>query len=303
MQPETALSLCKALGEDHCLFGYSGNFSDEHSVRLIELVSALASSTGSAMAGRGRLGYVMVEAFQNIVRHRAETGNMAPWGGARSFFMLQQGGKGQRLLAENAVTRSQQVKLESLLQGLREKTAEELKASFMEGIQRTSAPGARGAGLGLIEMARRLEGKFRWRFLPIDERLARFTLVLDLGEPTETGAVQLEDTLLRRLALAHQWSLFFAGRWSKDIQLVLLKIAGAGAAASGQVDRLGTWLVHATPSFLVVQGGERRSLAMGGLMPAEGARLMGERTGLSPGNELHLFPVGDAVLALAQLEH
>lgn len=301
MQPELALSLCHALGNDSCLFGYSDNFNDEVSARLIELASAASHGASSALSTRGRLGYVMVEAFQNIVRHRTEPVGLPPWGAARSLLVLRYGHEGQHLIAENAVTRDQRNALDGLLTGLRSRSAEELKGLFMEGIQRASTPGVRGAGLGLIEMARRSGGRFNWDFQPAGTGLFRFSLVLELGEPLSTGGL-LDAADLRSLVMDNGWPLFFAGKWSAAMQAVLLKFAEAPRSVCEVVDRMGAWLVHAAPAFFVVHGSGRRLLSLGGLMHREGARLMEERSAPGPGPELRLVPVGGLMLAVAELE-
>lgn len=301
MHTDLALSLCRGFQGDHCLFGYSGDFPDEHSARLIELAAAVSPASGSAQALRGRLGYVMVEAFQNIVRHRADTEGMAPWGDARSLFMLHYGQDWQLLVAENAVTAPQKNKLDGLLNGLRGRTLGELKELFMAGMQRTSVPGVRGAGLGLIEMVRRSGGRVGWGFLPIDDAHYRFKLELVLSAPPAIAGAALGDDDMRGMAMQHQWSLFFCGKWSPEVQAILLKVSGADASIAEQVDRLGTWLVHATPSFLVVHGEAQRVLSFGGLMLPEAARLTAERSGLDAGARLQLVPSEGATLVVAEM--
>jgi hypothetical protein len=299
MHSDIALSLCRELRDGRCLFGYSGGFSDEHSVRLIELASAVGSVPDTGKGPRGRLGYVMVEAFQNIVRHRADTSGMAAWGDARSLFLLCPGEAGQWLHVENAVTLAQQQKLEGLLMDLRNRTPEELKERFMEGIQRANAPGARGAGLGLIEMARRSAGRLAWSFHPIAPSHSRFAMTLELGEPPSMGTTEAAD--LRTLAMHHEWELFFTGRWNRAVQEVLLELAGAQAGPGQLVDRIGAWLVHATPSFFIVHGGGKRMLSLGGLMHPESARLMAERTELPNGSSLAARPADGRILVVAEL--
>ncbi len=285
----------------HGLFGYSGDFADEHSARLIELASAINPAAGYVQAIRGRLGYVMVETFQNIVRHRADTKDMAPWGDARSLFMLQFGQEGQRLTAENPVTTPQKIKLDGLLNGLRGKTPQQLKTLFMEGMQRTSVPGVRGAGLGLIEMVRRAQGRVDWTFRPIGEALYRFSIMLELGDQLAMPGAAFAPDALRGMAMRHRLSLIYSGKWSPGMQSVLLKISGAGPATVEQVDRAGAWLAVAPSSFLVVHGDEHRMLLVGGLLHPEAAKQMVGRFVLHGGTRVQQVPVEGAELVFAEM--
>src|SRR5690606_36999047 len=93
MDIRLARSLIATLGDDRCIFGYSGRFPDEHSPRLIELGESIHCSCGGPPSSKGRLGYVMVEAYQNMVRHQARIEQAASHR-THSLFMLRCQGPG-----------------------------------------------------------------------------------------------------------------------------------------------------------------------------------------------------------------
>lgn len=313
MDPAFALSLHRGSQRSRCLFGYSGLFPDEHSARLIELGEAVLSGAETAPAAKGRLGYVMVEAYQNIVRHRADVAGMPAWGDGCSLFVLQCAGQGQRVIARNPVLRQQAERLDGLLTELRGKDNDALKRRFYEEIQRTDRPGTRGAGLGLIEMVRRSGGQVQWDLDRIDEAHARFTLTLDLGELPGAGLAVGPGFPVDQL-LQHHVSLFHAGVWSPAVLDVLLGFAAkevpvdeqrerARADAFGQVaERAMSIIGDAVPVMTVLQETEGSRLSMGAVLSEAGALQLSRL--FAAGNERTSFrsmPVDDGVLAMVQM--
>jgi hypothetical protein len=248
--------LSRSLHKDGCLFLYSGSFPDEHSARLIELGEALDGLLEGVRNSKGRLAYVMVEAFQNIVRHRADAGGT---GEGRSLFLLGCGADGQRVTAQNAVTPEQERKLRTSLERLQELDADGLKSLFLEGIQRASAPGTRGAGLGLIEMVRRSGGRVSWSFSPLPCPLRLFTLSLDLGEGT-TG-LALEDGPWREMMIRHGLALAYAGAWSAEVLEALLGFAEPPLPVAERLRATSAGIVPGEPALLLLQEGSASGAA------------------------------------------
>ncbi len=277
MSIHLARSLAAALGGDQCVFGYSGRFPDEHSARLIELGEALHGSGESTLSSKGRLGYVMVEAYQNIVRHRAFPLGEAAWGKLRNMFLLRCLTHGHVLITRNPVTCAQQQKLEKQLVDLRGKSMNELKELFMEAIQRPNDPGTRGAGLGLIEMVRRAGVKPVWSFDQLDQNHALFNLALGLGDPgSQVGELLGDSEGLPELMLEHEVSCFYVGFWNPGVQKALLGFAGGEdpltsndrGRRTSEVGRMADMLyskIHPEgPIIFTLQEGAHRTLSMGG---------------------------------------
>lgn len=307
-----AHSLITALRDDPCVFGYSGLFPDEHSPRLIELGEAVLSGSEGTLPVKGRLGYVMVEAYQNIVRHRSRSVSIAPWGEGRSMFLLRCHTAGQQVFACNLVTRAQAKKLDTDLSDLQGLGNAELKELYLEGIQRTSKPGTRGAGLGLIEMVRRAGGGATWAFNHVDEQHDLFAISLELANTGGADALRM-DGPLHRMVLTHRIKLFHVGLWSADIEQVLLDLAvnegkDEGADTTGRREVLQRIIGafrsvcdHASPMLLTLHGAEQTLFSLGGMV--SGKDEAGLRSRLSEMNailQVEERPEGDAALATVE---
>lgn len=218
MNIETARALIALAGENTSVLGYSGRFPDEHSARLVEL----GELSRPALVSKGRTGYLMVEAYQNIIRHQDGPHPDDPWGPGRSLFLYHSEKEGQRLFTQNVVTNRQADHLQEIFKALLGKDAAGLKRLFMEGLQRSSSPGQRGAGLGLIEMVRRTGHPPSWSFSPLDDGHQVFSFTLQLGA-TLAG----HEAEIGSLILQHRLELVHVGQWSAELGRTLIAMAQA----------------------------------------------------------------------------
>ena len=235
MDLRSAQFLFHALSGDHCALGYSGKFPDEHSARLIDLGTSVLESQGFGVVERGRLGYVMVEAYQNIVRHAAPLPPAIADKEGRSMFLVRCHEKGQQVVAMNAVTKEQSEGLSHTLATLDGKTGSQLKELFMAGLQRAAGSGSRGAGLGLIEMARRSGHTPAWDFRPLDETHDLFPLALRLGKESQYEPLVKEAHDLHATMVSGSIRLVHAGFRSPGVEAALLRLLETEVGTDAQL--------------------------------------------------------------------
>ena len=195
MQLDRAHSLFTAMQGERLAYLYSGSFHDEHTARLIDLGEAAEGS------GRGRLAFIMVEAYQNILRHRCSLDPVLERGSGRSLFALRCGAEGQQVLAMNPVKKSDLPKLKGSLQKLQGMHPSQLKSLFLSGLQNNEEQPRRGAGLGLIEMARRSGNDLGYSFHEVGEEHELFVLTILTGgqgssEQVQKDAKAMHDTVV-----------------------------------------------------------------------------------------------------------
>jgi Family of unknown function (DUF6272) len=181
MRSSVAHSLFSALRGERTVFIYSGAFREDHSARLIALGEAVTEDRRGQANGRGRLAFVMVEAYQNILRHRSPLSPALAKGDGRSLFFLKCSEACQQVVACNPVLRTSVAALEAVLGDLQGLDPEQLKAKYLAVLQREHDGKRKGAGLGLIEMTRRSGNVLHYELLPLDEQHALLTLAIRLG--------------------------------------------------------------------------------------------------------------------------
>jgi hypothetical protein len=189
-------------------FYYSGRFSEDHSPLLISLAEAITADQEDGVAAR-KLAFVLVEAYQNIIRHRA------PQGGASSILLQARSG-GYLLSATNPVRQEEVPALEQMLTNIaRNKDLKQLKEMFLRRLQGESTSQRGGAGLGLIEMARRSSNGIQHQIDGVMEDAANFKLMLEIGK-----GIDHDRGLAAEPGLANA-ILVFHGELSARIQAVL----------------------------------------------------------------------------------
>ena len=181
MAAHSAHSLFRLLADARFVFIYRGTFHESLAPELIVLGESAAEQVGRGKAHRQRLAFIMVEAFQNITRHRSEAPD------AECFFGLRATSDGEDVYAVNPVRADEAAPLEQAIARLNSTGAGNLKSLFLARLRDGGHSSKGGAGLGLIEMARRSGNGIRHRMLPSGPGHAQFALHVPLGDPIEAA--------------------------------------------------------------------------------------------------------------------
>ncbi len=187
MEVHHAYSLQRALVGSAFALLLGDPFRDAQTARLIEMAEAVAERQGLSKGMQARLAFVLVEAFQNIIRHRPQ----AEGDEGESSFLFRSVPGGQQVISRNPVADADLSALRAALDKVIGKSPEVLKALFLSVLQANASTAKGGAGLGLIEMARRSGHDPAFMLEPLDAGRHRFTLQAVLGEavPWPMGSV------------------------------------------------------------------------------------------------------------------
>jgi hypothetical protein len=123
---------------------------------------------------------VFVEQMQNMIRYSAEVPNSAtePRPVEMRYGVLTIGREGDDYVvhAGNLVARPDVERLRERLTKIRSMNAEELRALYKERLRAGPEEGSKGAGLGLIEIARRASKPIEFDFTDVDDEHMFFAL-------------------------------------------------------------------------------------------------------------------------------
>lgn len=159
------------LSDHHVLLLYKSDFSQEGMLPIVDMMENNLSSLASTRILQKKVMYVLVELFQNIVKHAATLS-----GRQEGVLMVTEAGKGYELYTGNFIMNSDIPTLEEHLNLLNNLEQEELKVLYRRELMNTQKKIKGGAGLGLIETARYSSGPFSFGFLPVEENVSFFTL-------------------------------------------------------------------------------------------------------------------------------
>jgi hypothetical protein len=256
MEFGSAHSLYLALSGCRSSLLYSGAFTDARTADLVAWGEALLDAEERPTL-RNRLTFVMVEAYQNIVRHRALVGSQLERGAGRSLFLLRHKGSGNEVVAVNPVLREEAGGLRSLLERLRGLDIAQLKQLFLQRLRAEERTTRGGAGLGLIEMARRSGQEMGHVLTTIDADHELFMLRVIVGGTSEESADALALRALHELVVREDVLLAATGLFSPAIQRVVVRLVADEMELSGVPRAPAMRIMHAVLGLVDTLGLDR----------------------------------------------
>ena len=228
MQINTAHTLYEAFGNDRCAFIHAGRFRDEHSADLIALSEAAAELTKAARDVRNRLAFVMVEAYQNVIRHGVPA--VKSTAADRSFMLMRGGDEGFTVATTNAMRNEDEARVMQIMGDLHGRSKGQLKELFLERLQGNKVSDRGGAGLGLIEMARRSGRDLMHSVVRQDDLSSLFNLQVSVLPTGAVGVREMEDATdgLHRTVLDQGVVLVYKGTLLPTIVQALVRMVEKG---------------------------------------------------------------------------
>ncbi len=162
------LKFKRELKDDLISLYYAGKFSDQFTDLMIQLTQHEEHEEI-----KNNLSYLMVEVFQNIVRYKKE--NKQKY----EIFSLRSIDDHLHIFSSNVVDLSSYSILKDKLKDINEKNPDDLKKLYLEILKAGVFGEKGGAGLGLLQMARRSSNPIQYNFSPVNEESKLFQYQLD----------------------------------------------------------------------------------------------------------------------------
>ena len=197
---------------------YQGKFDDEFTAVIIELSEFNLENKEDMRKSRKRISYLLAESFQNIVRHRLERKETDKKG---SMFGVQHRGKVITIYSSNIVEEPTKELLVKNLDKVNRLNKDELKEQYNKILIHGELSEKGGAGLGLIEMARKSGNKLQYRFEETSDGRYHFKLQLNIGakdaSQEEIESLKIDETILMHQSLSDSNVVFlFKGDFSRS---------------------------------------------------------------------------------------
>jgi hypothetical protein len=174
-------SIYSIIKNDQLCLLYHGDFADEITVRLIDLSDLQFSGPSDRLNMRKKVAFLMAECFQNVIRH-SEIGPLEAGLPDYSGFFMTRNVAGEYYIASGNLIENQYVaNLKSKIENINKLSPGELKDLYMKVLGTDEFSSKGGAGLGLIEMARKSGRKLESHFREINEKLAFFYIQILIG--------------------------------------------------------------------------------------------------------------------------
>ncbi len=168
------VSLYKQILEKQLTFNYVGNFNDSINDVLIPIAESLIKKTSAPLILRKRSFYIMIECIQNVNRHHSliESPGKMP----KELFLVQ-GEEDLFSIASANVMNSKNVhSLNAKIEKLNSLSEFGLDLYYKTLLKETVLSQKGGAGLGLIEVARKSANKINFKFTEISKENTFFLM-------------------------------------------------------------------------------------------------------------------------------
>ena len=195
-------SLYRDMVKYHINYGYRGTFTDAVTDGLIAFAQSLIDVTEIDRKTKKRVFYILVECVQNITRHQEIPDDEPPE--SDGIFFIQSSGEKYNISQGNLIINEHINSLKEKLDSINKLDKDELKAYYQSALRNSRISSKGGAGLGLIEIARRSCNKIRFKFDPVDDKYSLFfmdTLIGDFsteesGTPVEFYGIDITQNLM-----------------------------------------------------------------------------------------------------------
>jgi hypothetical protein len=172
---ETAMDISKAIDirtamrASGVIMAYNGTVSDELMVSLADILKTRMEAMDDAKRSRVVFS-IFMEGMQNLIWH-GRTNKNAPG----MVCISQQDGE-ITVVCGNRIQREESLKLNETLEQLQRADKDTIRQLYREGMSKSSEHEGPGAGLGLLEIARRASHPISFAFMDVDEDHVDFFL-------------------------------------------------------------------------------------------------------------------------------
>lgn len=231
MDADTTREFFQEFSKDNLALLYDGSINDDITDKIIALSEYNITNYEELKKSKKRVSFLMAECFQNIIRHGEKMQVEKIRIGEPGFFLTRNFENAFFITSGNIIKKEKIDGLKSQLDQLNELSRDEIKEMFRSVLEMGEISDKGGAGLGLIDMARRSGQKFDYIFKEYNDKLSFFYNQLILkaieDEPDNPGlklfniakAVSYHDKMVdRNILIIHK------GDFSQDSILPVLNI-------------------------------------------------------------------------------
>lgn len=169
MDISKAIDIRAAMRASGVIMAYNGAVSDELMVTLADILKSRMEAMDDAKRSRTVFS-VFMEGMQNLIWHGRTTND------ATGMVCISQQDAEITIVCGNRIARADSVKLRETLEQLQSADKDTIRQLYRDGMSRSNEHEGPGAGLGLLEIARRASHPISFAFMDIDESNVDFFL-------------------------------------------------------------------------------------------------------------------------------
>lgn len=197
-----AIELFNAMVKDNLGYIYRGSFNNDISDSILDLTEVSLNTEEQSSKMKKRVYAIMVEGLQNITRHQDSSPDVQS--DHKSIFVIQKIDNKFFITTGNIIEESNIANIKQLIQKINKLNKDELKVYYKQVLEEGSLSEKGGAGLGLIDMAKKSGNRLSYHFKPLADGLYFFYLhTVPTLEASSDVALDGKSSSLDRMVKVH----------------------------------------------------------------------------------------------------
>lgn len=175
-------SFHKLMDENDIMLVYCGEFSQELNKTLLSFTERKFKTENIEDNTRRKIFNIMVEVLQNISKNKIETGENTPE--FESIFMLGTNDSDYIMISSNLIKNDKIEPLKNRIDQVNSLDKEGLKNLYKDVRLNASFSDKSGAGIGIIDIARKSENKLEYSFEELNNEYSVFSFLIRITKIT-----------------------------------------------------------------------------------------------------------------------
>ena len=211
-------------------YAYNGDFSQELTNKILSFAEANMEDAEESSKVKKKVYFILVESLQNITRHQDAPSVKKQAQTTPGFFLIHRLANNYHIISGNIIENTKIDSLRNILNKVNSLDQDSLKALQKEVLSQGTFSEKGGAGLGLIEMARKSGNKLQFDFKKINDEFSYFYFQTNvLGETSEPINNVIYNhlpiaTIFHSTIIDNKISLLYQGEFSQENLLSLLSM-------------------------------------------------------------------------------
>jgi len=158
---------------------YLGEFNHQITKMFTTMADNEMSRNDAHKSTRRKVYHSMVETLQNMNKHSDEIAEQNNIG--KGLFLIGQKDTLYYIITANKVSKDKVAILTNAIEEVNNSSPEELKLMYKKQLKEGTLSEKQGAGLGLIDIARKSTRELHYQFIPMDENFSFFILKVEIA--------------------------------------------------------------------------------------------------------------------------
>lgn len=171
----------KRMDSDEIILAFKGDITDDLLTSVFQIMESRLEMSPAELRLKKKVNNILIECLQNVYHHMEDfidNEKQDDHAGSAMFLICQDKNNSFRIVTGNHLLNSNIEKLKSKIDIINAMSPEELKTHYLDALKNTELSRKGGAGLGLLDMARKSGNKIDYRFDPVNDRISFFSLMV-----------------------------------------------------------------------------------------------------------------------------